>query len=95
MWMEKKLQGSKQLDTRMLFHGTRDEHIDAICMQGFDPRVSGTSTGTNFGQGSYFARDASYSVQYSPGRKLFASRVLVGESTPGNPSYKREYSRKI
>lgn len=87
--MEKKLPDSKKVDERKLFHGTKDEHIDAICIQGFDPRVSGTSSGTKYGQGSYFARDASYSRNYSKGNKMFLAKVLIGQYTTGEPSFKR------
>lgn len=67
-----------------LFHGTRELYIDAICQQGFDWRISGSSVGTKFGKGSYFARDASYSSSYTDCRKLFVVQVLVGEFARGD-----------
>ncbi len=73
----------------LLFHGTRAEYIDAICQQGFDWRLSGTSTGTLYGKGSYFARDARYSKDYGDGSRMFVVKVLVGDWTKGNPSMVR------
>ncbi|XP_071941022.1 protein mono-ADP-ribosyltransferase PARP12-like [Antedon mediterranea] len=79
---------------RRLWHGTRDYHAQAICQQNFDFRCSGSSSGTAYGQGSYFARDASYSTGYAraanDGRRfMFLAKVLVGEYTIGNPSHRR------
>ena len=37
-----------------------------------------------FGNGVYFARDASYSVRYATGGKMYLARVLVGTYTRGN-----------
>jgi poly [ADP-ribose] polymerase 7/11/12/13 len=86
--LEKK-RGSK-LDVRRLFHGTSDQYVDAICQQGFDPRVAGMSVGTKFGKGSYFARDASYSKSYCRGgNKMFVVQVIVGEFTVGQPHFTR------
>ena len=49
-------------------------------------------TGTNFGQGVYFARDASYAVRYagsgSEGRSVYLSRVLVGKYCAGKAEVK-------
>ena len=48
-------------EEKVLFHGTKDQFVDVICKDGFDWRIAGISSGTAFGKGSYFARDASYS----------------------------------
>ncbi|XP_074725573.1 protein mono-ADP-ribosyltransferase PARP12-like [Strix uralensis] len=88
----KKLNKSKCVDERLLFHGTSPSHISEICEQNFDWRVCGTH-GTLYGKGSYFARDASYSHDYcSPlsGRySMFVAHVLVGNFVQGNPKYVR------
>ena len=47
-------------------------------------RVSGSSVGTLYGKGNYFARDASYSKDYTDSRTMFVVRVLVGDVTAGN-----------
>ena len=47
-----------------LFHGTNKESIDLICKLGFNRSLCGKN-GTVYGQGCYFARDASYSHLYS------------------------------
>ncbi|XP_068128192.1 protein mono-ADP-ribosyltransferase TIPARP-like [Hyperolius riggenbachi] len=78
---------------RYLFHGTSPSHLKAICTQNFDPRVSGRHA-TIYGKGSYFARDASYSHNYSPPTEegdhyMFLAKVLVGRPALGNPSYTR------
>ena len=48
--------------------------------------------GVAFGQGVYFARDASCSVNYARGgggaRHMYLSRVLVGAYCQGDPSMK-------
>jgi poly [ADP-ribose] polymerase 7/11/12/13 len=86
-WEKKR---ASKLDVRRLFHGTSDQYIDAICQQGFDPRVAGMSVGTLYGKGSYFARDASYSKPYCRGgNKMFVVQVIVGEFTVGQSQYTR------
>ena len=47
------------------------------------------SPGTVYGQGIYFARDASYSVNYAPAnwqgmKRIYLVRVLTGEFTSGS-----------
>ena len=49
--------------------------------------MSGSSVGTKFGKGNYFARDASYSKSYTDSHTLFVVRVLVGDVTIGKSSY--------
>ncbi|MEE6520358.1 hypothetical protein FKM82_018203 [Ascaphus truei] len=87
----KKQNGGKEVDERLLFHGTNDKLIDAICQENFEWRICGAN-GNMYGKGSYFAKDASYSHTYSPpifseSRIMFVARVLVGEFTTGKASY--------
>ncbi|CAN2390685.1 Zinc finger CCCH-type antiviral [Pristimantis euphronides] len=94
--MKKTHQGQDVKEIR-LFHGTEKMHIDAICNQNFDWRICGTH-GTVYGQGSYFARDASYSHNYSTPtvggtRTMFVARVLVGDYVVGGPQMKRPPQR--
>ncbi|XP_067246226.1 protein mono-ADP-ribosyltransferase PARP12 isoform X1 [Chanodichthys erythropterus] len=82
--------GGSGVDQRYLFHGTDESFIEAICEQNFDWRFCG-SHGTSYGNGSYFARDASYSDRYAKSRngktkKMFVALVLVGDFTKGNSS---------
>ncbi|KAM6416546.1 protein mono-ADP-ribosyltransferase PARP12-like isoform 2-T2 [Pluvialis apricaria] len=88
----KKLNKSKWVDERLLFHGTSPSHMPAICEQNFDWRVCGTH-GTMYGKGSYFARDASYSHMYCSSRSgrysMFVAHVLVGDFVQGDPKYLR------
>lgn len=63
--------------------------MDAICQQGFDFRVSGLSTGTKFGKGSYFSVSAKYSSCYSDTDEIFVARVLTGDFAKGDASYTR------
>jgi hypothetical protein len=65
----------KQVEVRRLFHGTRSEYIHAICKHGFDFRLHGSTTGCKFGRGSYFARDAKYSLDYSDCGKMLVVQV--------------------
>uniref|UniRef100_H3CSH7 Poly (ADP-ribose) polymerase family, member 12a n=1 Tax=Tetraodon nigroviridis TaxID=99883 RepID=H3CSH7_TETNG len=90
--MTKKNEG-KSVNQLYLFHGTDESLVEAICEQNFDWRVCGTH-GTVYGKGSYFAKDASYSDQYSRissrrNKIMFVALVLVGDSTQGRSSYVR------
>ncbi|XP_041443305.1 protein mono-ADP-ribosyltransferase TIPARP isoform X2 [Xenopus laevis] len=85
----------KQLE-RHLFHGTEHILVEAICRHNFDPRVSGKN-GTIYGQGCYFAKDASYSHRYakptSEGSEgyhyMFLAKVLVGRPARGTQALRR------
>jgi len=60
---------------RLLFHGTSESAVESIVnadTAGFLPLLSGTATGALWGDGTYFARDASYSDAY-------ACRLLSGQ----------------
>ncbi|XP_019640204.1 PREDICTED: poly [ADP-ribose] polymerase 12-like [Branchiostoma belcheri] len=90
----KKQSGGADPEERQLFHGTRPEAVDAICLQNFDWRLSGTSTGAAYGQGSYFSTSSKYSNDYAqqgaPGRRtMFVAKVLVGAYTRGQSSLRR------
>ncbi|KAG9472240.1 hypothetical protein GDO78_020587 [Eleutherodactylus coqui] len=93
----KKANQGRDVKEVQLFHGTEKLHVDAICNQNFDWRICGTH-GTVYGQGSYFARDASYSHDYctptpSGARMMFVARVLVGDFVVGNYKMKRPPQR--
>ncbi|XP_017275610.1 protein mono-ADP-ribosyltransferase TIPARP isoform X2 [Kryptolebias marmoratus] len=81
------------LSERHLFHGTSADVVDGICKHNFDPRVCGKHA-TMFGQGSYFARKAVYSHNFSKRSPkgvhcMFLAKVLTGRFTVGNPSMRR------
>ena len=81
------------VNEKKLFHGTTPDAVEAICRHNFDWRLHGKNR-TSFGEGSYFARDASYSHAYakvdaSGSRYMFVAKVLVGSYTKGHPSYRR------
>ncbi|XP_071100391.1 uncharacterized protein [Haliotis cracherodii] len=65
-----------QVDERQLFHGTNSSVIEAICKKGFDWRVCGKH-GCVYGQGSYFAKAASYSHQYTEKVSGIRSRMMA------------------
>ncbi|XP_070612407.1 protein mono-ADP-ribosyltransferase PARP12-like isoform X2 [Erythrolamprus reginae] len=93
----KKANGGKDVDERLLFHGTSNSHVDAICQQNFDWRICGVH-GTAYGKGSYFARDAAYSDHYGGGasssiKSMFLAKVLVGDFTTGSSLYLRPPSK--
>jgi hypothetical protein len=53
---------------RLLFHGTSESAVESIVhadTSGFLPLLSGTATGALWGDGTYFARDSSYSDGYA------------------------------
>ncbi|XP_066540859.1 protein mono-ADP-ribosyltransferase PARP12-like [Hoplias malabaricus] len=88
----KQRNGERDVDERLLFHGTNPSLIEAICEQNFDWRVCGLHA-TLYGKGSYFARDASYSDNYINSsnnfKKMFVARVLVGHYTCGHQTFVR------
>ncbi|NXM84284.1 PAR14 polymerase, partial [Oenanthe oenanthe] len=74
---------------RLLFHGTSQESLPLINHHGFNRSYAGMHA-ANFGNGTYFAVNASYSAQdlYSKpdvnGKKyMYLARVLVGEYSLG------------
>lgn len=71
-----------------LFHGTREENITKIAMEGFDPSYNKTSA---YGKGTYFAKNASYSQSYMIPNKdgisfMFLCDVLMGKPCMGRPN---------
>ncbi|XP_016161554.1 PREDICTED: zinc finger CCCH-type antiviral protein 1-like isoform X8 [Ficedula albicollis] len=94
-WQKEKMKrenGGKEVQEKLLFHGTDITSMKTICTQNFDWRICG-SNGTNYGKGSYFARDACYSHAYCQatlqGYLMFVARVLVGDYVKGNAAYVR------
>ncbi|XP_046559247.1 uncharacterized protein LOC124268250 [Haliotis rubra] len=83
---------TQPINEQQLFHGTDSEEVvRGICVNGFDFRVSGKN-GTVYGKGAYFARDASYSNNYTNirGKKyMFQAKVLVGRYTKGTADMTR------
>jgi hypothetical protein len=76
------------------FHGTREENITKIAMEGFDPAFNKTSA---YGKGTYFARDASYSNSYMvPNAQgisfMFLCNVLMGKPCMGDSKLKIDTS---
>ncbi|NWV76427.1 PAR14 polymerase, partial [Dasyornis broadbenti] len=85
--MDKK-NGSRK-NEKLLFHGTSKESLALISNHGFNRSYAGTHA-ANFGNGTYFAVNASYSAHdtYSKpdvnGKKyMYLARVLVGEYSQG------------
>ena len=84
----------QRVNEKRLFHGTSPDSVEAICKENFDWRLSGTATGTKYGQGSYFAVKASHSHNYAKedankSRFMFVAKVLVGSYVKGNSNYRR------
>ena len=80
---------------RMLFHGTDSlDTVRGIAINNFDHRISGKNA-TMYGEGAYFAKTAKYSHAYTkpPERFMFLARVMVGDYTKGDPSFKRPPSK--
>ena len=77
---------------RRLFHGTSHDTVPLIVAGGFNRSFCGKNA-TVYGEGAYFARDASYSKDYTTpnaagNRYMFLARVVVGKYTLGKPSFK-------
>ncbi|RVE60397.1 hypothetical protein OJAV_G00180590 [Oryzias javanicus] len=84
---------------KILFHGTTHENCNSIRTTGFNRRFAGQNA-TVFGEGTYFAVNASYSAQstYSqPGadgsQLMFVARVLTGVYAQGQSGMKVPPSR--
>ncbi|NWU49752.1 PAR12 polymerase, partial [Dromas ardeola] len=94
----KRENGGKEVNEKLLFHGTKISFVESICIHNFDWRICG-SNGTNYGKGIYFARDASYSHAYcQPAVKIntmFVARVLVGDYVKGNSAYVRPPTKSV
>ncbi|NXY07931.1 PAR14 polymerase, partial [Pteruthius melanotis] len=85
--MDKK--NGNRKNEKLLFHGTSKESLTLINKHGFNRSYAGMHA-ANFGNGTYFAVNASYSAHdtYSKpdvnGRKyMYLARVLVGEYSQG------------
>ncbi|KAM4772260.1 protein mono-ADP-ribosyltransferase TIPARP [Rhinophrynus dorsalis] len=93
-FMTRKMNGlDRIMNERHLFHGTSQDVVDGICKHNFDPRVCGKHA-TMFGQGSYFARKASYSHNFSKRSPkgvhyMFLAKVLTGRYVVGNHTMRR------
>lgn len=82
--------GSEKLNERALFHGTNFSVIKTLVVVGFMRDFSSTH---EYGYGSYFARDARYSVVYCQRycgdgvQRMLVCSVLCGESTVGKKKF--------
>lgn len=81
--------GKARLIKRCLWHGTDEATVNKIAQQGFN-RIFNGKNATMYGKGTYFARDASYSVGTTYSRPddkgiqhMFACRVTIGEYCKG------------
>ena len=89
-----KIAGDPQaVNEKKLFHGTAPNSVEAICKQNFDWRLHGKNASC-YGQGSYFAVNASYSDSFADrygnmSKFMFLTKVLVGSYTKGRSSYRR------
>jgi len=86
------------INEKRLFHGTSPDTVEAICKQNFDWRLHGKNA-TVYGEGSYFAVNASYSHAYAKrdvnlSQFMFLAKVLVGSYTTGHSSYRRPPPKK-
>ncbi|CAK9025860.1 unnamed protein product [Durusdinium trenchii] len=83
------------LNEVLLFHGSPSAKINGILTSGFDPRYAGLGTGAMFGQGSYFAHNASKCFRYAGDDDVerknggLCQTVLVVRALLGNPHYQR------
>jgi hypothetical protein len=74
---------------KLVFHGTSEENVDAICRSSLDPHKRGAH-GQALGKGEYFAENLLISLPYCKGgRKLLVFAVIMDQSglrehnTPG------------
>ncbi|XP_064610755.1 E3 ubiquitin-protein ligase MIB2-like [Liolophura sinensis] len=91
--MKRKYEGGTT-NEKKLFHGTSPGAVDPICEQNFDWRLYGSAVGALYGNGAYFAVDASKSNHYAKPdqhghRFMFYARVLVGKTAKGQEKLRR------
>ncbi|KAM6961555.1 protein mono-ADP-ribosyltransferase PARP12-like [Tautogolabrus adspersus] len=95
-WQKNQMMNNgRNIGEKKLFHGTDSNFVDVISHTNFDWRICGLN-GTAYGKGSYFARDAKYSHNYTGNsdiRSMFVARVLVGDYTKGSSDYRRPPSK--
>lgn len=68
-------------EEKMLYHGTNESIVNLIIQNGFDPKKN---TRSLYGKGSYFAKNASYSRDYSPPASDGISFMLLCSVLVGN-----------
>ena len=81
----KKLINTDDVLEREMFHGTNDSGFMGILQEGFNPKFNKTSA---YGIGTYFARDAKYSMNYMKPCKdglsyMFIADVIQGRTKKG------------
>ena len=71
-------------ETRLGFHGTKEEHFKPILANGFDVSKVGSTTDAGYwGAGIYFSENTATSIGYSPVlKKLLLSQLLLGKPYP-------------
>ncbi|XP_068736415.1 protein mono-ADP-ribosyltransferase PARP14-like [Montipora capricornis] len=79
--------GYNNQNERQLFHGTTGCNVKAINLQGFNRNFCGRN-GAMYGNGVYFASNASYSMTFATRdslnvRRMYLARVVVGFFAPG------------
>ncbi len=74
---------------RLLYHGTNQSSLDAICQLGFDQCIPGLGNNTEHGQGIYFSSSAKHAAQFSDTGHVVVAYVLVGDYVTGQPSDSR------
>jgi hypothetical protein len=79
----------REKSIKLVFHGTGEENVEAICRSSLDPKKRGCN-GQALGKGEYFAEDLLISLPYCKGgRKLLVFAVIMDDSglrkhtTPG------------
>jgi poly [ADP-ribose] polymerase 10/14/15 len=78
-----------------LFHGTQPDSVEKIVAEGFNRSFAGYNA-TAYGEGCYFAKNSSYSIDYAGRRKnggdghrfMFLARALIGTFTKGEKGMK-------
>lgn len=85
---------ASKINVCQLFHGTKPDVVENICLENFDWRLHGSNVGQVYGQGTYFSTDAKCSYGYCKADSagvnfLFVAKVIVGSVTIGNSSMTR------
>ncbi|XP_065514712.1 protein mono-ADP-ribosyltransferase PARP12-like isoform X3 [Caloenas nicobarica] len=84
----KKLNKSKSVDERLLFHGTNPSHVSAICEQNFDWRICGTH-GTTYGKEQGASPTTSADVEL-----CFQTHQCTFEFQVGSQKYETDFEAR-
>ncbi|GLV39620.1 hypothetical protein CBL_08313 [Carabus blaptoides fortunei] len=81
----------KNVEEKLVFHGTKKVNVESICKDNFNWRFNGQGTGHRFGQGVSFSPKSCYSENYcdkgkkaKQGKVMIVARIMIGVTCVGS-----------